>query len=65
MMAIFIKITPVTTGRPHLIATRTIARVEPINDPAFPEAQSLIVFANDARSLVTEDIDTIAAAARG
>jgi len=27
-----------------------------------PEAQSLIVFANDARSLVTEDIDTIAAA---
>ena len=30
-------------------------------NPASPEAQSLIVFANDARSLVTEDIDTIAA----
>ena len=61
-MAIFIKVTPATTGRLHLIATRTIARVEPISDPASPEAQSLIVFANDARSLVTEDIDTIAAA---
>jgi hypothetical protein len=60
-----IKVTPISTGKPHAIAVRTIARVEPIRDPASPEARSLITFNNDARSLVFESIDTIAALSRG
>ena len=38
---------------------------ETVRPAGEPEAQSLITFDTGARSLVTEDIDTIAAAARG
>jgi hypothetical protein len=63
-MAAFIKVTPTNTGRQHAIAVCTIARVEPIRDPAAPSAKSLVIFNSGARALVTENIDAIAASAR-
>jgi hypothetical protein len=61
----FIKITPLSTGRPRVIAVRTVVIIEPVSYPTSPDAQSLITFDTGARSLVSESIDEIAAAARG
>jgi hypothetical protein len=60
-----IKVTLISTGKTHAIAVRTIARAEPIRDPASPEAQTLITFDTGARSLVYETLDQIVAASRG